>query len=202
MRWVWVVVGAYLVGSVPFSYLIVWLVRRTDVRTVGSGNVGATNVVRAAGRLPGVLALLLDAGKGMAAVLAARGLAAPDAVVAAAALAVVVGHVFPVFLGFRGGKGVATAAGALGTLSPWALILSAAVFVAVLAWRRYVSLGSITAVSLFPVFLWLHARLSGQPRPRPAVLGCAAATAALILIKHRGNIARLVAGTERRLGGR
>ncbi|HZI64730.1 MAG TPA: glycerol-3-phosphate 1-O-acyltransferase PlsY [Thermoanaerobaculia bacterium] len=202
MRWVWVVVGAYLVGSVPFSYLIVWLVRRTDVRTVGSGNVGATNVLRAAGRLPGVLALLLDAGKGMAAVLGARALAAPQAVVAAAALAVVVGHVFPVFLGFRGGKGVATAAGALGILSPWALLLSAAVFAAVLAWSRYVSLGSIIAVSLFPLFLWLHASLSGQPRPRRAVLGCAAATAALIVVKHRGNIARLLAGTERRLGER
>ncbi len=202
MRALSVVLAAYLIGSIPFSYLIVWLARRTDVRTVGSGNVGATNVLRAAGRLPGALALALDAGKGVATVIAARRLGQPETVVAAAALAVVLGHVFPLFLRFRGGKGVATAAGALGSLSPAALLLSAVVFVALVAWWRYVSLGSVAAVASFPFFLWLHAAIGGQRRPHPAVLACAAATAALILVKHRGNLARLRAGTERRLGER
>ena len=111
-----IVAGAYALGSVPFSYLIVKLAKGRDVRTVGSGNAGATNVMRAAGKAAGAAALLLDCGKGVAAVTAARALGASGLVVGGAAVAVVAGHIYPVFLGFRGGKGVATASGALGAL--------------------------------------------------------------------------------------
>src|SRR4030095_11063293 len=116
--WMWVV-AAYFLGSIPWSYLIVRLLKGTDVRREGSGNVGATHVLRAAGKGAGLLALALDAAKGIVAVVVARRLGFGAAWVGGAAVAVVLGHVFPVFLGLRGGKGVATAAGALGSLAPW-----------------------------------------------------------------------------------
>lgn len=196
-----VLVGAYLLGSVSFSYLIVKLLRGKDVRTVGSGNAGATNVMRAAGKAPGIAALVLDLAKGVAAVLAARALAPPPAVVGGAAVAVVVGHIFPVYLGFRGGKGVATAAGAMGALDPGALALSLLVFLVLVAWKRYVSLGSIAAAAAFPLFVWLLSRRAGEPAD-PWLLAAAVLIAALVLFKHRGNLARLRAGTEARLGER
>lgn len=202
MRSAGLLLVAYLLGSVPWSYLVVLLLRRRDLREVGSGNVGATNVLRAAGKGPATLALLLDVGKGVAAVQLARAAGAPPGVVGAAALAVVVGHVFPVFLRFRGGKGVATTAGALGSLAPLPALLSAVLFALVVAWRRYVSLGSILGVGAFPVFLHLCGLLGWTPAPSLALLATAAAAAALVVLRHAGNLRRLRAGVEPRLGER
>lgn len=197
-----VLAGSYLLGSVSFSYLIVRMLQGRDVRTVGSGNAGATNVLRTAGKGPGIAALLLDLGKGVTAVLAARALAVPPLVVGGAAAAVVLGHVFPAFLGFRGGKGVATAAGALGALSPPAMALTLAVFVVVVAWKRYVSLGSIAAALAFPFLLLLCRRLGWVGAGERELFEAGLAIAALVLFKHRGNLRRLLAGTESRLGER
>jgi len=201
-----IVVGSYLLGSISFSYLIVRLLQGRDVRTVGSGNAGATNVMRAAGKAPGIAALVLDVAKGVTAVVVARALAAPPAVVGAAAAAVVLGHVFPIFLGFRGGKGVATAAGALGALAPPAMALALVVFVAVVAWKRYVSLGSISAALAFPLFVWVLSRQGMLTRAgesqETALTVAGLAIALLVVIKHSGNLRRLRAGTESRLGER
>jgi glycerol-3-phosphate acyltransferase PlsY len=194
-----VVVAAYLLGSISFSYLIVKLAKGRDVRTVGSGNAGATNVMRAAGKAAGAAALLLDCGKGIAAVEGARALGAPGAVVGAAAAAVVVGHVFPVFLGFRGGKGVATAAGALGALAPGVLALGIVLFILVLAWKRYVSLGSIVAAASFPLLLaagWLLGWLR-PPGAGPVVASCF--IVALVVARHAANLDRLRRGVEPRI---
>ena len=195
-----IVVGAYLLGAVPWSYLIVRLTTGSDVRNTGSGNAGATNVARAAGKGAGLLALLLDAAKGVAAVAIARWLAAPELVVGAAALAAVVGHVFPVFLGFRGGKGVATGAGALATLAPLAGLLVLATFLTVLALTRYVSLASIAGAALFPFWIW-GCGWWGWTAPvgRP-LIASAAAISLLVIWRHRSNLRRLRAGTEQRVG--
>lgn len=192
---------AYLAGALPFSYLIVRLLRGVDIRTVGSGNAGATNVLRAAGRGPALLALVLDACKGAAMVLLARALGSAPPLVAAVAVAAVVGHVYPVFLGFRGGKGVATAAGTLGALVPWATAVALLVFVLLVAATRYVSLGSVVAAVLFPLLL-VAGRVSGclAAEAFPALLAAAFAIAALVLWKHRDNLRRLRAGTESKLG--
>jgi acyl phosphate:glycerol-3-phosphate acyltransferase len=190
---------AYLVGSIPWSFLIVKLARGVDVRTVGSGNVGATNVLRTAGKKAGVIALVLDLAKGVAAVLVSRRVGAPPEVVACSGVAVVLGHIFPIFLRFRGGKGVATAAGALGALEPRVLLASLLLFLAVVAWKRYVSLGSIVVAAAFPLFLWIAQRLDWEERDSWQLLG--SFTICLIVIaKHRTNIERLWKGTERRLG--
>jgi glycerol-3-phosphate acyltransferase PlsY len=202
MRAAAILVGAYLLGSVPWSYLIVRFARRQDIRKLGSGNVGATNVLRAAGRLPAALALLLDIGKGAAAVAAARAAELSPALAGAAALAVIAGHVFPVFLGFRGGKGVATTAGAFGTLAPLPALLSAAAFVLVVLWGRWVSLGSIVAVALFPVFLYLGGLWGFTAAVSPPLVASAVAAAALVVARHASNLRRLRAGTEPRLGHR
>ncbi len=194
--------SAYLLGSIPFSYLIVKFAKGRDVRTVGSGNAGATNVMRAAGKAAGVVALLLDCGKGVTAVAAARGMGAAPWVVGAAAAAVVAGHVFPVFLGFRGGKGVATAAGALGALEPAVMAACLVLFVLVVAWKRIISLGSMVAASAFPLLLLAGARL-GWLRPLGAwPVAAAFAIVALIVVRHAANIERLRQGIEPRLGDR
>jgi len=195
------VVAAYLLGSVSFSYLIVKLKEGRDVRTVGSGNAGATNVLRASGPGAAVLALLLDVAKGVTAVLGTRLLEAPPPVVGGAAFAVVLGHVFPIFFGFRGGKGVATSAGALGALEPTAMLATLAVFIAVVAWKRYVSLGSVVAALVFPLLAWTGHRL-GWISSDPSVVVASAAIASLILFRHRSNLARLRRGAEPRLGER
>jgi acyl phosphate:glycerol-3-phosphate acyltransferase len=196
------IVAAYLLGSVSFSYLVVKVKEGRDVRSVGSGNAGATNVLRASGPAAAALALLLDLAKGVAAVLGTRLLEAPPPVVGGAAVAVVLGHVFPVFLGFRGGKGVATAAGALGALEPLAMLATLAVFVAVVLWKRYVSLGSIVAALVFPLFAWAGHRLGKMPDVTPSVVIASAAIAALVLFRHRSNLVRLRRGAEPRLGER
>jgi len=193
--------AAYLLGSLSFSYLLVKLLRDTDIRTVGSGNAGATNVLRIAGKGPALAALLLDAGKGLAAVLVADGLGASSPVLALVGLAAVVGHMYPIFFGFRGGKGVATAAGTLGSLAPAALLLSLALFSLVVAVTRYVSLGSITVALSFPFWLWLATRLGWTAGGLdPWILAGSASIGLLIVFKHRENLARLLAGTEKRLG--
>ncbi|MGE5233006.1 MAG: glycerol-3-phosphate 1-O-acyltransferase PlsY [Acidobacteriota bacterium] len=196
----WIVGGAYVLGAIPFSFLVVRLLVGRDLRSVGSGNVGATNALRAGGKAAGVLALLLDAAKGVVAVLVARRLGAPAEIVAAAAAAAVVGHVFPIFLGFHGGKGVATAAGAMGSLEPVAFLATLVVFALVVGTSRYVSLGSIVAVALFPAFVAGFSWLGWTaPAPRPLLLG-SAAIALLIFLRHLSNIRRLLAGRELRLG--
>jgi glycerol-3-phosphate acyltransferase PlsY len=194
---------AYLLGSVPFGYLLVRAFRGEDIRATGSGNIGATNVARSAPAL-GLATLLLDAGKGALAVLFALwrhgGQAAPEAdpqmylLGAVAAVAAIVGHIFPVWLRFRGGKGVATSIGSFLVLAPWALLLTLLTFALVLALSRYVSLGSMIAVGLFPLFLYLF--YPAAPRAALVVVGLGAA---LIIASHHQNIRRIVAGTEGRL---
>jgi glycerol-3-phosphate acyltransferase PlsY len=197
-----VVVGAYLLGSVSFSYLIVKAKEGKDVRTVGSGNAGATNVLRASGKGPALAVLLLDVTKGVLAVVVARLLQAPPPVVGAAAVAVVLGHVFPVFLGFRGGKGVATSAGAMGALAPAAMFLALLVFVAVVYWKRYVSLGSVVAAASVPLFAWTGQRMGWVANEDPWLIAASAAIALIVVIKHRTNLRRLLQGAEPRLGER
>lgn len=197
-----IVLAAYLLGSISFSYLIVKAKEGKDVRTVGSGNAGATNVMRAAGRKAAAVALLLDIAKGITAVVLARVLDAPPPVVGGAALAVVLGHVFPVFLGFRGGKGVATSAGALGALAPAALFLSLIAFALVVYWKRYVSLGSMTAAALFPVLAWAGQRMGWVEASDPWLIAASAAIALVVVVKHRSNLERLRQGIEPRLGER
>jgi len=195
-----VIVVAYLVGSIPFGYLIVRVMGEGDVRKTGSGGTGATNVSRRAGKAAGILTLVLDALKGMIAVLAARVVLSNGQsakwFVAAAAVAAITGHVFPVWLGFRGGKGVATAVGVFFMLAPFALLCAGVVFLIVVLITRYVSLASLTSVLLIPLFLAVQ-KLIVQPRAdiRPA-LTAAILSALLIVFAHRANIQRLFRGTE------
>jgi acyl phosphate:glycerol-3-phosphate acyltransferase len=193
---------AYLLGSVPFGYLIVRAKGGGDVRAHGSGGTGATNVTRRAGRAAGVLTLALDAVKGAAAVLLARYLLAEGFEVnwwvAAAALGAVLGHVFPVWLGFRGGKGVATGLGVFLSLAPLAVISVLPVFVCVVWATRYVSLGSITAAGALPVAVWLlGGRTPGDSQLAP-LLTAAVAGGAVVILMHRANIGRLLRGEESR----
>jgi acyl phosphate:glycerol-3-phosphate acyltransferase len=200
MRPVLVLIAAYLLGSIPFGYLIVRAKEGADVRETGSGGTGATNVTRRAGKKAGIITLLLDAAKGFAAVLLARYLLGAGFEVnwwvAVAAVLAVIGHCFPLWLGFRGGKGVATGVGVFLGLSPAAVALALVVFILVVGLTRYVSLGSITATVVFPLCVWL---LSLYLKPQGAlapVLSASIAGGAIIILMHRANIARLLAGTE------
>jgi acyl phosphate:glycerol-3-phosphate acyltransferase len=187
------VVAAYLLGSIPFSYLVA---RRKgiDVRTVGSGNVGATNVMRSAGRAAGLAAFVLDFLKGSLATWLALRLAGP-AMAAVAAVIAVLGHMYPVWLSFKGGKGVATGAGAFLPILPVAAAAGLLTF-GVVAWlTRLASLGSIAGCAALPVVALL------MSAPLPSTLAAASA-AVLIVWKHRENIRRIAAGRERRLGAR
>jgi acyl phosphate:glycerol-3-phosphate acyltransferase len=204
LRALLVVIIAYLLGSIPFGYLIVRRKLGDDIRRSGSGGTGATNVSRRAGRTAGVVTLLLDAFKGSLAVLiAGRLLTGPLLVVdwwiAAAAVAALVGHIFPVWLGFRGGKGVATGVGVFLVLAPVALVCAGVLFVGVVALTRYVSLGSITAAVALPVCVWLQSVFVQPAADIQPVLIASIAGALLILSAHRGNIARLARGTESRI---
>ena len=187
-----VVVLAYLIGSIPFGYLIVRGRIGTDMRQTGSGGTGATNVSRRAGKAAGVVTLVLDALKGAAAVFVASRLTQNDWIVAAAAIAVIVGHIFPVWLGFRGGKGVATGAGVFLVLAPIAVLCAGVVFLAIVFATRYVSLGSMVGAATIPLFVWL------QSDSRPLLIA-AGLGALLIVFAHRGNIGRLAHGTEARI---
>jgi glycerol-3-phosphate acyltransferase PlsY len=192
---------AYLLGSIPFGFLIVRFAGRGDVREKGSGGTGATNVSRSAGKGAGLLTLALDALKGVAAVLVARWLSGEEAgwVVAAAGLAALVGHMFPVWLGFRGGKGVATGLGVFLVLSPLAVATAAVVFL-VAVWRtRYVSLGSILAALTIPLGVWFWGgHMGATPATLTPLLALALAGASLIVLMHRANVGRLLRGTENR----
>jgi glycerol-3-phosphate acyltransferase PlsY len=191
----------YLLGSIPFGYLIVRLTRGADIRETGSGGTGATNVSRRAGKLAGILTLILDALKGALAVLIARVMLGNADLnvkwwIAATAIATIAGHIFPVWLGFRGGKGVATGAGVFFMIAPFALLCAGVVFIAVVLITRYVSLGSITSAALIPFFLWLQKFLIQPAADIRAPLVAAVAGALLIIFAHRANIARLISGTE------
>ena len=194
-----IVIVAYLIGSIPFGYLIVRKTIGADIRQTGSGGTGATNVSRRAGKAAGVLTLLLDAAKGCVAVVIAKAVSGDDWVIAAAAIAALVGHIFPVWLSFRGGKGVATGVGIFLVLAPIAVLCAGVVFVAIVALTRYVSLGSITAAVLIPVFVWLQAVFVLPVFDLRPLLTAAVVGAALIVFAHRGNIQRLMSRTESRI---
>jgi glycerol-3-phosphate acyltransferase PlsY len=188
--------AAYVVGAVPIGFLVARAFGVGDIRHHGSGNIGATNVLRTLGRLPAIITLLGDIAKGYVAVAVAAWLAdGVPAVTAAAAVAAVVGNCWSVFLGFRGGKGVATGLGALLRLVPLATLAALPVFLVVAATTRFVSLASVLAAACVP----FGALALGAPRAY--VLGALAAVA-VVIVRHRDNIARLRAGTERRLGER
>jgi acyl phosphate:glycerol-3-phosphate acyltransferase len=195
--------ASYLLGSIPFGYLLVRIFRGEDVRQSGSGNIGATNVSRKSPLL-GVMTLLLDALKGTAAVAVSYKLA--DRMVpiptyeqmALAALFAVIGHMFPVWLRFRGGKGVATALGSFAVIAPKATLVAVVIFIAVVAISRYVSLGSILAVGAFPLIAWIIHQFDASP----VGLAMMSVASLLIIAKHHENIRRLLAGTESRIGAK
>lgn len=200
MSWIPLVLGAYLLGSISFSYLLVRAICGDDVRTLGSGNAGATNVLRIAGKGSALVVLLLDVGKGAGGVVAAQALDAPGPVVGAAAVAGVVGHVFPAYHGLRGGKGVATAAGAFGGLAPQAAAVGLGVFVLAVVFTRYVAVGSMLACGLLPLFIWITAWLGWAPPAPGWLLVSSALVGLLIVLKHHDNLRRLRDGSEWKLG--
>lgn len=192
------VVAAYLIGGIPFGYLLVRLKTGRDVRDMGSGNIGATNVLRTSGRGAGVATLLLDMAKGYCAVWLAAWLSDGSALwMSAAALGVVLGHAFPVFLKFKGGKAVASFTGAFAYLTPLPLLATAIVFAVTVAVSRHISLGSVLGALTFPLAVYLIAH------PEPEVLVAALLGGLLIVWRHQSNIERLRAGTENvfRFGG-
>jgi glycerol-3-phosphate acyltransferase PlsY len=215
-----IVVVSYLLGSIPFGYLLVRIFRGQDVRHTGSGNIGATNVARAGSKGLAIVTLILDALKGYVAVAFAFWLAgshrftagniqpslydsSPQMIdsrmifllAAVAAFCAILGHMFTVWLRFKGGKGVAMAAGAFVALAPKCLLLSLLLFAIVFALTRYVSLGSIVAAASFP---WLVLWLNPAERNTAPILLVITASAALIIARHKDNIRRLLAGTENR----
>jgi len=193
--WIIATLVAYLLGSIPFGYLLMRVFRNEDVRATGSGNIGATNVARIGGKGLGIATLLLDLGKASAAVLIARHFYTYD-IAAAAAIAAILGHVFPVWLGFRGGKGVASALGVFLALTPAAALSVLGVFILIFVLTRYVSLASIIASVSFPFFAFYFV-----PQRSAIVITCFLFVPALIIVKHHQNIRRLFAGTESRFGG-
>ena len=200
MSWLALILGAYLLGSISFSLLIVRATAGSDIREQGSGNAGATNVLRIAGKGAAGAVLMLDIVKGALPVQVAQALSAPGPVVGWVAVAAVVGHIFPVFHSFRGGKGVATVTGALGSLAIIPAGLTALMFFTVLAVTRYVALASMTAVAAFPMLLLMTARAGWIPPPPTWLLVSSVTIGLLIIGKHQANLRRLLAGTEPRLG--
>jgi len=190
---------AYLVGAIPFGYLFVRLTQGRDIREVGSGNIGATNVLRTSGLAIGIVTLLLDAAKGYLAVLVTGVMTHQDRrFMALAAGAAVLGHVFPVYLGFKGGKGVATSAGALFGLAKFSTVGAILVFLLVVAVWRFVSLASILAAAFLPVLFLV---IDYDHQPSLAVLLVVVFCCALVIVRHTENIRRLVAGTENKVTG-
>lgn len=196
----------YAFGSIPFGYMLVRLFTGADVRTTGSGNIGATNVARTSPAL-GLATLVLDAAKGMGAVALVM-LSFPDSrgLAFMAAFSAICGHVFSVWLGFRGGKGVATGLGSLLLLTPKAILIGAGIFLALVAAFRWVALASIAATAILPLAAWLTGETRHEaipdsqslPRLIASPLLWTVAAALLIVLKHRSNIRRLLAGTEPR----
>jgi len=198
-----IVVVAYLLGSIPFGYLLVRFFLKDDVRKIGSGNIGATNVIRTGKKGLGIATLLLDLSKGYVAVVvashwgAALGLNTKHAAVVAAVMATV-GHVFPIWLKFKGGKGVATGLGVFLALAPLAACSALALFIVLVVLTRYVSVGSIAAAAMMPVFTWMMAPVM---RTEWLIVG-SSLVPLLIILKHEANIRRLIAGTENRFGSK
>jgi glycerol-3-phosphate acyltransferase PlsY len=195
---------AYVLGSIPFGYLLVRLFRNEDIRSQGSGNIGATNVVRSGAKGLGALTFLLDACKGWFAVVLCVRLAgssqlphiSAENAIALAAFCVILGHLYPIWLGFKGGKGVATALGVFLALALWAALAGLAVFIVVFVLTRYVSLGSILSAIAFPIFAFL---LPHPPR-NPWLDIVIVLIPLIVIVKHRLNIQRLAHGTEYRFG--
>jgi acyl phosphate:glycerol-3-phosphate acyltransferase len=200
-----IVVVSYLLGSIPFGYLLVRIFRGQDVRQTGSGNIGATNVARTGSKGLGIATLLLDASKGYAAVRFAFWLAGSRGfesnsqtiflLAALAAFCAILGHMFTVWLRFKGGKGVATAVGAFAALAPRAIVVALVLFLIVVAFTRYISLGSMMAAAAFPLLVWW---LNPAERTTAPILLLIAASSLLIIVRHKDNIRRLLAGTEHR----
>ena len=194
------VLGAYLVGAVPVGWLVARAFGMRDIRRHGSGNIGATNVLRTVGRLPAIVTLFGDVLKGYLAVMLAARLTEHDTVaMALASVAAVVGNCWSVFLGFRGGKGVATGLGVFISLAPLAVLCALPFFVIVVAATRYVSLGSVTSAAVLPVCVWLLGNRAGAGDRLAPVTATAVAGAALIIFMHRANIGRLLRGQESKL---
>jgi glycerol-3-phosphate acyltransferase PlsY len=196
----WIPLLAYLVGSIPFSFIVGRLLGGSDVRIEGSGNVGATNVLREAGPKAGVLALILDLLKGVVPLMLGKIAGATPTTLAIIAIAVVLGHIYPVFLGFRGGKGVATAAGVGLCLAPLWTGIALVIFGLVVAVTRFVSAGSIAAAIALPVLAHFGSRFEA-----PAAVGlesqlALAVIALMVVARHRANLSRLFSGTESKLG--
>jgi glycerol-3-phosphate acyltransferase PlsY len=199
--------SAYLFGSIPFGYLLVRLVRKEDIREKGSGNIGATNVIRSGSRGLGALTFVLDVLKGFFAVtlcgfITGRAGLAPDVranLVALAALCAILGHIYTVWLGFKGGKGVATAFGVFLALAPWAALAALGVFVVLFAVSRYVSLGSILAAASFPAFALLIPDALRIPRT-PWTTAVLFLVPLILIMRHHQNITRLMSGKEYRFG--
>ena len=196
---------AYLLGAIPFGYLLVKFVftKGEDIRDVGSGGIGATNVSRRAGFKGGILTYIFDVAKGVAAVLLMRQVANDDYFwLGAAAVAAIIGHIFPVFLKFRGGKGVAVGVGVYLVLAPWSVLSTLVLWALIVYLSRYVSLGSILATAAVPLWTLLY---YGWLMPHPHLLALVlvgVAGCALIVAKHHENIARLIKGTESKIGQR
>lgn len=199
--WILSISIAYLLGSIPFGYLLVRIFRKQDIRATGSGNIGATNVARSGAKGLGILTLVLDALKGFAAVVIAQHIAAPYGfpqayeIAVCAAVAAVLGHCFPIWLGFHGGKGVATALGVFLAMAPLTVLYLLAVFLVIVFFTRYVSLGSIVAAALFPVFA-----LPSAPARTPIIVIGYILIPLIVILKHHQNIRRLLRGTEHRFG--
>lgn len=195
---------SYLLGSIPFGFLLVRLFRKEDIRSVGSGNIGATNVVRSGAKGLGALTFFLDVCKGCVAVLAsahiafAPGLApiSPSNAAAVAALGAILGHIYTVWLGLKGGKGVATAFGVFLAIAPWAALASLVVFLLIFVVFRYVSLGSILGSAAFPLFAFLLPHATYGVWLAIVVF----LVPAIVIVKHHANIVRLLRGTEYRFG--
>jgi len=190
---IFVIAGAYLIGSIPFGFLLARFWKGIDIRKYGSGNIGATNVWRTLGKGPGLLVLALDMLKGVTAVLLAKQLENTDITVLAAALAVMAGHSWPLWLGFKGGKIIATGAGAVLAIAPLPLLLAFLVWLTTVAWSRYVSLGSILGAVSLPLWMIIF-------HYNKATLIFSVLVAAFAVWKHSSNIKRLLNGTEFKIG--
>lgn len=201
MRLLLLIIVSYLLGSIPFGYLIVSAKTGGDIRETGSGGTGATNVSRRAGKGAGVVTLVLDALKGAGAVIFAKvilsGVDQPRAAwwIGMSGIIAMLGHIFPVWLGFRGGKGVATGVGVFAVLAPLAVVCAGVLFVVVVWSTRYVSLGSMLAALTVPLFVWLESLIHHVPDVTAVVVSTLTG-AVLIVYAHRGNIQRLLTGTE------
>jgi glycerol-3-phosphate acyltransferase PlsY len=200
-----IIAAAYLLGSIPTGYLLVRFIRKQDIRTLGSGNIGATNVLRSGAKGLGAATFLFDVLKGAMAVILGARLATvgfppipTHNAEALAALCAVLGHMFPIWLGLRGGKGVATAFGVFLVLVPYAALGALAVFIVVFAISRYVSLASVASAVAFPLLAYLAAPWARQY----VILTIICIVSGLVLVKHQQNIQRLMAGTEYRFGSK